>query len=262
MPLHNVVRRLLNHVKIRLAQRTYTWEKHGIRYLFQRADSDTLIVSFSAFPGDRPAQYNYMATLADMPVNRLFILDDYGYHGQGAYYLGKDGDFFLERAVNSLIQRIVTAHAITKRIFLGSSKGGYAALYFGMKYGAECIIAGAPQYYLGDYLYFPIHHPYLAYIMGDTSAESVRELNGLLEGAIRASTSAQRVYLHYSEHDHTYASHIQHLVAALAAKPQCTLVTDVAQYETHGEVAQFFPKYLRKILATEITSGCDAHRIF
>lgn len=124
---------------------------NGIRYCFKKAkfkNKDKLIVIFSAFSSDR-AKYNYINTLSLFDCNKLYILDDYG--SKGSYYLGLNGMLDIETSVVSLISNIMHENNILFKnvISVGSSKGGTAALYYGMKYNYGNIIVGAPQYKIG-----------------------------------------------------------------------------------------------------------------
>lgn len=92
-----------------------------------------------------------MRALEGYDCNKLYILDDFGC--RASYYLCENRDFYIERSVISLIKQIVRDNNINHVISCGSSKGGYAAIYYGIKYGFDSIIAGSPQYLLGDYLF-------------------------------------------------------------------------------------------------------------
>lgn len=239
---------------LRRAEKIYRSEGHRLRYYFQPGDSEWLIVSFSSFPGKwRRARYNYVRTLSGYRANRLFILDNFGARKKGSYYLGQNGDFFIERAVVGLIEETARKCGAKKRIFLGSSKGGTSAVYFGMKYGCDVIVAGAPQYYIGNYLLFPKHLRYLRYIMGDASKESAERLNVIVPDAIRNVTGPRRVYLHYSDREHTYAEHIADMIRDLRRQPGVTLFQDRCDYTDHGAVGKYFPAYIRKVLLRELS---------
>ena len=96
-----------------------------LKYLFKRnKTSDELIVVFSGFPGDDVAKYNYVRTLSGVPCNQLFILDDFGWQKKGSYYLGENGDFYVEKMVLELIQMLKDQYKINRLITAGSSKGG------------------------------------------------------------------------------------------------------------------------------------------
>ncbi|AQM59456.1 accessory Sec system protein Asp2 [Clostridium baratii] len=126
----------------------------NIRYIFEKSklfNKDKLIIIFSAFSKDKP-KYNYVNTLKCIDCNKLFILDDYG--TKGTYYIGLEGKFDIETSVISLITEIMAKYNITFKniISVGSSKGGSAALYYGLKYNFGEIIVGSPQYKIGTYL--------------------------------------------------------------------------------------------------------------
>ncbi len=114
--------------------------------IYKYKKSNKLIVIFSSCtrPGIK-ARYNYMNTLKYTKANQLFILDDYGEDQRGVYYLGLNQDFKIQKATKSLIDYIVDKDNISEIDFVGSSKGGYAALLFGLDYPNARIITGAPQ---------------------------------------------------------------------------------------------------------------------
>lgn len=214
-----------------------------------RAKKAPLIVIFSAFPRTGyEATYNYLRTLEGIPAHRLYILDRFGDQKRGTYYLANDGDFTLQSIVQELINDIKIQVRTHHLICVGSSKGGYAALYYGHLMGAECVIAGAPQYYLGNYLSDqPLKKPILEGVMGNSSPESIDFLNHLLPDLIAQTPALKMIYLHYSDQEHTYHEHIQALIEILTQKGQ-TLDLNVAHYINHQEVRHYFPNYLKTSL--------------
>ena len=90
-----------------------------------------------------------MRTIKECGVNRLFIKDDFGPNQCGDYYLGCNGTYSVENAVFELIDRYIKLVKPKKIIFFGSSKEGYAAINFGLRYPDSKMIVAAPQYYLG-----------------------------------------------------------------------------------------------------------------
>lgn len=98
--------------------------KDRLKYLFkQKKESDDLMVVFSGFPGDDTAKYNYVRNLSSVSCNQLFILDDFGWKKKGSYYLGEDGNFYVEKMVLELIQKLKDQYKISRIITAGSSKG-------------------------------------------------------------------------------------------------------------------------------------------
>ncbi|OZG61714.1 EpsK [Bifidobacterium myosotis] len=238
-------------LKQAVQERKFRYGNTTLKYMYQPCKgSDRLLVVFSACTrAGIPARYNYMRTLKDVSVNKLFILDDFGEDHRGGYYLGAYPQFEMEQATKALIDMFLKRSELRKVCFGGSSKGGWAALDFGMQYagrglGAE-IIAGAPQFWLGRYLNAPANAVTLRGIAaGHDHDEVTRVLDGHLLARIeqRVPDKAQTVFLHYSTEEHTYADHISDLLQALR-KRECTLVEDVRSYKDHGEVSMYFPKF-------------------
>lgn len=57
-----------------------------LKYIYERNGSEELIIMFSGFGTVR--RYNYMKTLAQSKIDKLFILDVFGY--KGSYYMKKE----------------------------------------------------------------------------------------------------------------------------------------------------------------------------
>ena len=128
---------------------------------------------------------------------------------------------------------------IKNTIYVGSSKGGYAALYFGLDDENSDIIVGAPQYYLGKYL--KDTHPHiLEFIIGNTE-EGIKYLNNLLSNKISSSKYKGRIFIHYSTEEHTYEEHIQYLLRDLKENELCINVNE-SKYASHTDVSKYFPK--------------------
>lgn len=211
-----------------------------------------LIVIFSAFPRTgMTATYNYLKTLNNINAHQLFILDSFGYQKRGAYYLSEYGNFELEKAVKELIEVTEAKLRTEESIFVGTSKGGYAALYFGISLQAQTIICGAPQYYLGNYLSdVTLKKPILQSMMGNTSRTSIEFLNNLLPELIKEGIPTE-VYIHYSSKEHTYVEHIDDLISDM--KNSNYLVHEDEQfYEIHQEVSKYFPAFLVQTLEKKL----------
>lgn len=243
------LRSALLKTKIRLFQRKYK----RLTYLFQRGTSKTLVVSFSGFAGVGPARYNYINTLKDLDAHRLFILDDFGYQKCGSYYLGEQGEWFLPPMVMELIRKIQQENGINRIITVGSSKGGTAALFYGIQLKADCCIIGAPQYHCGDYLNIPKHLPILEGIMGTTDQSAIDKMNQVFRECICNPTAHHpEVYIHYSPKEHTYWEHIADLIADLKKYGYPVAEDAGYTYTDHGDVAKHFPGYLLKVLQEKL----------
>ncbi|CZQ96513.1 alpha/beta hydrolase fold [Trichococcus palustris] len=236
-------------------QKTFVSSKRiNIRYLFQAdKSSDALTVVFSACTrAGIKARYNYVRTLKDTKTNKLFILDDYSTDGRGSYYLGNWPTLDVEEAIKELIDCFLVKLTPRKVIFCGTSKGAYASLYYGLQFDDVNIVIGSPQYFLGNYLDCEANKVTFDYIRNGTDKQEIREfLNELLPETIRKSLKPRRIYLHYSDLEHTYKEHIQFLIQDLKEN-RFEIVEDVAHYTDHWDVSYHFPKFLKEILGKEM----------
>lgn len=94
--------------KMAMKQKVYQGEKYKVKYILEEnKNSEVLLILFTSCTAKgQKARYNYMRTVEKYDVNKLFILDDFGFDGRGAYYLGKDKDFKIVEDVKSLINSI------------------------------------------------------------------------------------------------------------------------------------------------------------
>lgn len=249
----NKVNKLIDILKTRVymkfKQQEYKGNKYNIKYVLERNYSDKLLIVFTACTKKgQKARYNYIRTVEGYKFNKLFILDDFGFDNRGAYYLGKNKDFKIQEDVKTLINKVVEDLRIKDEVYIGSSKGGYAALYFGLERKNTTIITGAPQYNLGDYLAIPNHKEILEYIMGDSTLESIKILNNLMKNHIYENKyNNNKVFLHYSTEEETFDSDLKFLVNDLN-KNKLDVYYDKKSYKNHSDLTRFFPEYIKHIL--------------
>ena len=164
-------------------------------YAFRKGVADTpLIVVFSAF-GEmyQPGGYNYVWSLRKLKANILWIRDRFGYCKVGTYYLGQyDGQVFHNwKEVNELIDK----YSYGKKVyFCGTSKGGSAALLYGLEHPDSVIVSGSPQYYIGDYLNQNDYHRKIKDAICSTS-NTDEILNNLLSSSIKEHASLSGRYI-------------------------------------------------------------------
>lgn len=249
----NKINKLIDIMKtkayMKFKQKEYRGNKYNVRYVLEKNPSDKLIIVFTACTKKgQKARYNYIRTVEKYNFNKLFILDDFGFDNRGAYYLGKNKDFKIEEDVRKLIKNVSKNLNIKEEIYIGSSKGGYAALYFGIERENAIIITGAPQYKLGNYLAIPNHEEILEYIMGDTSEESIDILNKLMkEKIIKNKENNNKIYVHYSSEEETFNSDLKFLIDDLNEN-KLNVSYDKKCYKNHFELTKFFPEYIKSIL--------------
>ena len=225
---------------------------NNVRYHFIEAveeeHSDKLLIVFSALGKEYTFNYNYMQTLEDIPVNKLFILDDFG--NEGSYYIGFKRDFSIESSVMALIMSITSELNIsTKNITtVGSSKGGYSALYFALKYSFGNVLTMAPSLYLGDFLHE--HHPnIMKYIYGDFSEGGAYYLNNLIFRLVQANRQTiPNISIMVGTSDSRKDVHILPFVDYLEKKG-INYSLDLVNGVDHSELKFFAPEYIKNYLS-------------
>ena len=220
-----------------------------ITYLFcKKQGSNKLIVTF---PGSTTAGkfvYNYVNTLIDVNTNRLFLMDNFGY--RGCYLLGYHRNFTVEKSVVSLINTIMEDCGIKKEnvIIQGSSKGGWIALYFAIKYKFGYAIVGGPQTKLGDFLIQNNQKSLLKivdHIAGGHEEEDRKYLNNLLYDLIPGITkNSPKIYLHSGTVDLHY---VEPFIKELENN-NINYKLDVKEYDHHKYISKFYPEYLLETL--------------
>lgn len=241
-------------------ENVYKNKECSLKYLFiEKKKSDRLLVVFSGFPPEgKKGVYNYVLKFRDLNCNKLYILDDFGNDGKGSYYLGENKNMFIERAVSELIDFVAHGAKIQKDKIMtaGSSKGGYAALYFAFKYGYGTALSGAPQVLLGNYLSHPANSNVMSYICGDIKIDDINYLNRVLLDVIKDSEHSPALYLHVSANEHHYKDHMIPLIELLDSKG-IKRILDLATYDHHGEVGRHFPMFARNMIQRKLTGHYD-----
>lgn len=176
----------------------------------RKYDNNHLIVIFSGFgPEGRFFTYDFVNALCESPATVLWIKDDFS--SVCSYYLCKDFDFAIESAVYKFISEILLELNINKEqcTLAGFSKGGTAALYFGIKYDFLNILSTVPQFKIGSY----VRTGWSAvanHMMGAISSEKISFLDNLLPNEIKKDGSLNKnIYLLTSTADHQYEGEIK-----------------------------------------------------
>lgn len=219
-----------------------------VRFILKKYNSDILIVVFQACHSNG-AHYNYYRILKECKVNKLWVKDDFSPNHRGSYYLGEKGKNNVESTVYCLIEKIIKKRKIRKVIFVGSSKGGYAALNFGITYPNSYIVIAAPQYKLGTYLDCEYQMLNLLDIIGSYDKQKILDLDNRLADKIKENANKnQKIYIHYSDCEHTYDEHVKYLIEDLKSI-NIYVEEDIEHYKIHGELYKYFPSYLVKTLS-------------
>lgn len=230
---------IYNIVLIKIQERC----KYGVKYLYFKKNSDTLIIVFSAFPPTNFRLYNYIKSFKNLPFDRLYVKDIWGY--KGSYYLMEDGSLFPFEQTLKLIQEITSWVGYKKVYTAGTSKGGSAAIIYGMKLRADAIFTGACQYYIGNYLNIPVHFPILKKMLGENiKDEQIEYLNNLICNMIQNKVSHDSVFhIIYSWKDHTHAVHTKTLIDDLKKNGYKVIEKD-GKFNHHNDVGKAFVPYI------------------
>ena len=237
------LKHLIRTIAIKLWEHTY---EGRLKYLFQKHDSNTLIVVFSGF--DVKPLYTYVRTLLQIKCDKMFILDDFGC--RGSYYWYENGDDKPMRLVKSLITTKLNEGKYKRLITLGTSKGGTCAIYFGLMFGACDIYAGSCQYRIGTYL--RSDEPVFKAMMGIDASDKERDhLDKQMPRMLSLHQhSPSKIHLFYSKDEHTYQDDIQFLISDLD-KYNITHEDTISHFTNHGDVGKYFSPWIKARL-TEI----------
>lgn len=178
MKIISIIKKNALSLYLKIKEKTYYSNGTRLKYLFYKRNSNILVVCFSAYNKDK-AVYNYVRSLKNFDVSRLYIKDDFGPNGTGSYYLGENAKGNVEKAVIELIKKKTPSNSNGRPVvvFVGSSKGGYAALNFSVEFENSYAVVGAPQYKLGSHLNEPFFHPMLKDIIGEITQERISQLD-------------------------------------------------------------------------------------
>ena len=194
-------------IEIKLTEKIEFVDELEIKYMFKPAtlDVEHLIVIFSGYGGGSLYTYDFAGdSLKDIPSNILWIKDEFG--GAPCYYMCKHRDFSIEEKIIKFIDKKLSALSLCRddATILGASKGGTAALYYGIKYNFKNVISSAPQFDLGSFLSYPSHHESCKEMFDMEKNDNVEFFNNLLYTEISKSCEENtNIYLIYSECDET-----------------------------------------------------------
>jgi hypothetical protein len=186
---------------------------HEMPYLWRPASNPaqarTLVLLHGHGGNDKPS-YS-----ADQGWNVLVPLDRYGLGGDGSWWLGEGGDFFVMRMLHRLIERIRRRIGGDRGLyFSGSSMGGYGAILHGMLLGARAVYANAAQTRLNGTA-FDAAIPAMGAVLGGTTPPYA-DLGSMVRAS--APRSLPVMFLGFNRFDHEKQRYFEeHLVPFLAA---------------------------------------------
>ena len=227
--------------------------QRSLRYIFQPAkdegkEGNGLMVVFS--PLKKPDLFTFYHTeiLKNVQDHVLHIFDDFG--EKGSYYLGSNRDLSIEASVVSLIFYTMQKHNIDyKRVStIGMVTGGWAALYFGLKYHFGNVIAGAPQSRIGHFLLEQAkYEDAIKYIAGGVSEADKCYLDALLFDLFKQPKEcAPNIYIHYGSNEPHLNSQIKPLLELLEAG-KYSVEIDIDEGGDRSTLKESYEKYLLEV---------------
>lgn len=215
------------------------------------------MVVFSGFGsnGSNKRNYNYISHFSNYNADRLYILDNWGC--RGSYYLMENGNYSPLKITSEIIEQFIFKNNYNTLIFCGTSKGGSAAVYYGLKYNANYIISGACQYHIGDYIknYPDIMKGMIG--MTKLTEDKIRILNSSMYDMIKQKISyfTGKIVLIYSEKEKekTYQIELKDLIKDINA---CSYHLERVEEDfiNHSEIGVHFINYMNSFLNRLITA--------
>lgn len=224
-----------------IVEGTYLHDGVNVKYKYRKAIGDrrNLIVIFSGFR-DRGTYDFDGGPVTGVRGNILWIMDEFS--DNFAYYLCKDLDFEVERATVSLIHQAIQYLDISpdQCAVAGFSKGGSAALYYGIKYNYGAILATVPQMHIGSYVKKNWPEVFKAMTKDGSTAEC-EYLDSLLPNLLREDINlARNVYLFSSESDPQHTENIEPYVSEFGKYENFNYVlTSSPLVDTHSAVTRY-----------------------
>lgn len=234
-----------------IVEGTYLHDGVNVKYKYRKAIGDrrNLIVIFSGFR--ERGTYDFDGgPISSVRGNVLWILDDFS--DNFAYYLCTALDFSVERAVASLIEEAIRYLGITRDqcAVAGFSKGGSAALYYGIKYNYGAILATVPQMHIGSSVRKKWPEVFSAMTKDGSSAEC-DYLDSLLPNLLRDDANlARNLYLFSSESDPQHKKSVVPYLRELGKYTNFNYVlTSSPLVDTHSAVTRYNVPTITSILS-------------
>ena len=212
-------------------------------------DFKHIIFVFSGFHDVLPGNYDFIQALDNCPCDVVWINDDF--EGMYSYYLCINMNFKVEVAVTQLMRSFLENKKLSldNITVTGFSKGGTAALYYGLKLNISNIVITVPQIYIGDYLENNWKGP-AKHMMGiDYPRTKIHYLNNLIPNLLKNDNNLKRnIYLLTSEADEQYYSHISPVLLDLSKYSNFNLLKTFSLFvRQHNQVTAHHTSLLLSI---------------
>lgn len=224
-----------------MKERAFQHNNLIVRYKTRRAKKDIrhLVVMFSGIRPHRDYEFDGQAS-ASSQSDWLWIRDDFD--GEQTYYLCQDFKFDIEHAVIKLIESHLELLGLDKSscTLVGFSKGGSAALYFGVKYGFTNIVASVPQIAIGTYVK-ETRPGIMKHMTSDQSATEFDFLDNLIPNAVANDENLNKnIFIWSALGDREYETQVGPFLPMFSKyKNFNSIITDSPLVTTHNEVTKY-----------------------
>lgn len=217
-------------------------------------NSKKLLVIFSS-SASMENRYNYVNTLIDVHENKLFLADESLSDDKTkcSYFMGKNKELIFEDKIIEVIEKIADDKNISKKdiCLIGSSKGGFASLYYAFKYNFGSCIVGSPTIQLGSqHKNNKFGLEVITHLTGDKKTSDIEWLDNLVYEQI--SNGNPKIYYHAGKGESRYINQALPFFNELRKRKKENFEIDLADYESHNDVIHHYPAYLTKSLKMNI----------
>lgn len=202
--------------------------------------------------------YTLLSGLRYFNCRKVYIKDDNGLVGD--YYLGVNGGFDTKNAVIEFLKEKIKEHKLLSEnlIFMGFSKGGFAALLFAHELKINTVISAVPQFDLVKWI--DNYKPHLSYIYPENaSVEQKSVYSDYLYNCISTSLfNPKKIYLITSRNDDTYSDHIPRLIEVIKEQSEsklCVYYNDDYYVTQHNNVVRNSFNEIMAVLSYELISN-------
>lgn len=227
------------------------------KYKPRKYDFNHLLIVFSGFLHKYPGNYDFNNALDDCPADVIWINDNF--EEMYTYYLCINMDFKVEEAVTEFINYKIKEFGLDYQnvTITGFSKGGSAALYYGLKLPVANIVTTVPQIKIGTYLVNTWEHV-ARHMMGELTKAKQDYLDKIIIKLLKKERYFNKnIYLLTSEADIQYEPEIKPILEDLRKYSNFNLIKTYSVFcREHNQITSHHTAILLGLyycLASEAT---------
>ena len=229
------------------------------KYKKRKYDCNHLIFIFSGFGGEQGVTYDFENALDHCPAHIVWVKDFF--EEACSYYWCVNMNFSYEEAVSAFIDKKMKEFNLSnKNITLaGFSKGGSAALYYGIKHNISNIVASAPQLFVASYA--ANNWGRIArHMMGKITPDKIATIdNKIISSLDKDKNTNKNIYLLTSEKDIQFPTEIHpNLIKFIKYKNFNLLMSKSLLVNEHKQITQYHVPLLLGIFYS-LSQGATPH---